>query len=476
MQLRHSFSPPDNSRLAHLCGSLDEHLRTIEAAFNVTLSRRGEHFRIEGARGVPQQVVELLESLYAQCARPLSAEMVQLAITSVLAARQRTLQPKRGSASEAAPPLPDEGTDGPTLHTRRADLQGRTPNQVSYLRQVLGHDLTFGIGPAGTGKTFLAVACAVDALERSSVQRIILTRPAVEAGERLGFLPGDLTQKVDPYLRPLYDALYDLMGFDRVTKAFEKGLIEIAPLAFMRGRTLNHAFIILDEAQNTTPEQMKMFLTRIGFGSRAVVTGDVSQIDLPRGARSGLIEAERILKRVNGVAFTRFTSADVVRHRPTRCRCARLRPAHPMKPTLSLSLQFADKRHRDQLPRHKVARWLKAAQESDAELTVRMVDAEEGQALNRDYRQKDYATNVLTFDYTQEPVVMADLILCAPVIEREAQEQNKALVAHYAHMLVHGALHAQGWDHLEDDEAQAMEQREREILAALGFDDPYAPN
>ncbi len=314
MQLRHSFSPPDNSRLAHLCGSLDEHLRTIEAAFNVTLSRRGEHFRIEGARGVPQKVVELLESLYAQCARPLSAEMVQLAITSVLAARQRTLQPKRGSASEAAPPLPDEGTDGPTLHTRRADLQGRTPNQVSYLRQVLGHDLTFGIGPAGTGKTFLTVACAVDALERSSVQRIILTRPAVEAGERLGFLPGDLTQKVDPYLRPLYDALYDLMGFDRVTKAFEKGLIEIAPLAFMRGRTLNHAFIILDAAQNTTPEQMKMFLTRIGFGSRAVVTGDVSQIDLPRGARSGLIEAERILKRVNGVAFTRFTSADVVRH------------------------------------------------------------------------------------------------------------------------------------------------------------------
>ena len=314
MQLRHSFSPPDNSRLAHLCGSLDEHLRTIEAAFNVTLSRRGEHFRIEGARGVPQQVVELLESLYAQSARPISAEMVQLAITSVLAAKQRALQPKRGRSSDEAPPLPDEAPDGPTLHTRRADLQGRTPNQVTYLRQVLSNDLTFGIGPAGTGKTFLAVACAVDALERSSVQRIILTRPAVEAGERLGFLPGDLTQKVDPYLRPLYDALYDLMGFDRVTKAFEKGLIEIAPLAFMRGRTLNHAFIILDEAQNTTPEQMKMFLTRIGFGSRAVVTGDISQIDLPRGARSGLIEAERILKRVKGVAFTRFTSADVVRH------------------------------------------------------------------------------------------------------------------------------------------------------------------
>ncbi|MGQ0598163.1 PhoH family protein [Aquabacterium sp.] len=312
MQLRHSFSPPDNTRLAHLCGPLDEHLRTIEAAFGVTMTRRGEQFRIEGARGVPQQVVELLDSLYARSAKPINAELVQLAITSSLAAQQRARQPK--AANEADAPLPDEETDGPTLHTRRADLHGRTPNQVQYLRNILSHDLSFGIGPAGTGKTFLAVACAVDALERSAVQRIVLTRPAVEAGECLGFLPGDLTQKVDPYLRPLYDALYDLMGFDRVTKAFEKGLIEIAPLAFMRGRTLNHAFVILDEAQNTTPEQMKMFLTRIGFGARAVVTGDVSQIDLPRGARSGLIEAERILKRVKGVAFTRFTAADVVRH------------------------------------------------------------------------------------------------------------------------------------------------------------------
>jgi phosphate starvation-inducible PhoH-like protein len=310
MQLRHSFSPPDNARLAHLCGPLDEHLRTIEAAFGVTMTRRSEQFRIEGARGVPQQVVELLESLYARSAKPLGAEMVQLAITSSMAAAQRRAKAPKGTDA----PQPDEEAEGPTLHTRRADLHGRTPNQVQYLREILSHDLSFGIGPAGTGKTFLAVACAVDALERSAVQRIVLTRPAVEAGERLGFLPGDLTQKVDPYLRPLYDALYDLMGFDRVTKAFEKGLIEIAPLAFMRGRTLNHAFVILDEAQNTTPEQMKMFLTRIGFGARAVVTGDVSQIDLPRGAKSGLIEAERILKRVKGVAFTRFTSADVVRH------------------------------------------------------------------------------------------------------------------------------------------------------------------
>ena len=201
-----------------------------------------------------------------------------------------------------------------SFNTRRADLRGRTPMQREYLKQIIAHDVTFGIGPAGTGKTYLAVACAVDALERDQVKRIVLTRPAVEAGERLGFLPGDLAQKVDPYLRPLYDALYDLLGFDKTAKMFERQMIEIAPLAYMRGRTLNHAFIILDEAQNTTPEQMKMFLTRIGFGSKAVVTGDTTQVDLPRGHKSGLIEAQHVLADVRGIAMTRFTSVDVVRH------------------------------------------------------------------------------------------------------------------------------------------------------------------
>ncbi|MGE0799795.1 MAG: PhoH family protein, partial [Lautropia sp.] len=200
------------------------------------------------------------------------------------------------------------------IRTRKGELQGRTPNQQAYLRNILTHDISFGIGPAGTGKTYLAVGCAVDALERDAVQRIILTRPAVEAGERLGFLPGDLAQKIDPYLRPLFDALYELMGFERVTKLIERQVIEIAPLAYMRGRTLSNAFLILDEAQNTTPEQMKMFLTRIGFGSKAVVTGDITQIDLPKRQPSGLVQAERILRRVRGVAFTRFTSGDVVRH------------------------------------------------------------------------------------------------------------------------------------------------------------------
>jgi phosphate starvation-inducible PhoH-like protein len=298
--LRHAFTPADNQRLAHLCGPLDEHLRAIEAAAGVRIARRHEAFSVVGERGVAERVVALLQRLYDRARRPIGAEALQLALVDALG----------GEAAAAG-----DGEDGElVLHTRRADLAGRTPNQVKYLQHILGHDITFGIGPAGTGKTFLAVACAVDALERSAVQRIILTRPAVEAGERLGFLPGDLAQKVDPYLRPLYDALYDLMGFDRVTKAFERATLEIAPLAFMRGRTLNHAFVILDEAQNTTPEQMKMFLTRIGFGSKAVITGDTSQVDLPRGAESGLVQAEQVLKKVKGIAFTRFTAADVVRH------------------------------------------------------------------------------------------------------------------------------------------------------------------
>jgi phosphate starvation-inducible PhoH-like protein len=296
--LRFAFEPADNTRLARVCGSLDAHLREIEAALGVKISRRDAEFRVNGPKTAAERAKSLLEGLYERAKRPLPAETLQLALVEAK------------TPDTAAP-----GGDGPlVLRTRRADLSARTPRQHQYLQQILSHDITFGLGPAGTGKTFLAVACAVDALERSAVQRIILTRPAVEAGERLGFLPGDLTQKVDPYLRPLYDALYDLLGFDRVTKAFEKGQLEVAPLAFMRGRTLNHAFVILDEAQNTTPEQMKMFLTRIGFGSRCVVTGDTSQIDLPRGTQSGLIDAEHVLAKVKGIAMTRFTSADVVRH------------------------------------------------------------------------------------------------------------------------------------------------------------------
>ena len=296
-----TLSPLDNRALANLCGPLDANLRQIEAAFDVAIAHRGGDFTISGAPARSAQAAEALRKFYSQSEKPLSVDDIQLGLVEITSHMQRA----------DADPDPDAT---PHLRTRRLDLHARTPNQTTYLKDIQAHDITFGIGPAGTGKTYLAVACAVDALERDAVKRIVLVRPAVEAGERLGFLPGDLAQKVDPYLRPLYDALYDLMGFDKVGKLFERQTIEIAPLAYMRGRTLNHSFIILDEAQNTTPEQWKMFLTRIGFGTKAVITGDVTQIDLARGQKSGLVESARILEGVRGIAFTRFTSSDVVRH------------------------------------------------------------------------------------------------------------------------------------------------------------------
>ena len=290
------FSPVDNPRLANLCGVMDENLRQIESAMDVSIARRGENFSLRGDAANTARAAQALKQFYGECSRALTVEAIQL---SLVEAREDT---------------PADEPKAPILATRKPDLRGRTPNQRAYLRAILANDITFAIGPAGTGKTYLAVACAVDALERDTVKRIVLVRPAVEAGERLGFLPGDLAQKVDPYLRPLYDALYDLLGFDKVGKLFERAAIELAPLAYMRGRTLNHSFIILDEAQNTTPEQMKMFLTRIGFGSKVVVNGDVTQVDLPRGHLSGLANARKVLADVRGIAFSTFTSKDVVRH------------------------------------------------------------------------------------------------------------------------------------------------------------------
>lgn len=298
-----TLAPADAKRLQLLVGPMSGYLREIETALAVTIRQRGATFQLDGEPKSTKLAQQVLESLYAEAKKNLSLEEVQLALVEAVAKdKSRTKTPKQ---EEAAPP---------NLHTRQPKLKARTPNQNVYLEAIATHDITFGIGPAGTGKTYLAVASAVDALERDAVQRIVLVRPAVEAGERLGFLPGDLAQKVDPYLRPLYDALYDLMGFDKTLKMIERQIIEIAPLAYMRGRTLNGAFIILDEAQNTTPEQMKMFLTRVGFGARVVVTGDTTQIDLAPGQRSGLIEAETILKKVAGITFIRFSSVDVVRH------------------------------------------------------------------------------------------------------------------------------------------------------------------
>jgi len=301
-----SFSPTDNQRLANLCGVLDENLKQIETALDVTIARRGEHFNLRGKSSLTKLAAEVLRNFYNQAQHHLGIEQVQLGLIE-------TMNPRR-SPKHVVTDAATQDTAVPILSTRRSDLHGRTPRQIQYLQQIQQHDITFAIGPAGTGKTYLAVASAVDALERDMVARIVLVRPAVEAGERLGFLPGDMAQKVDPYLRPLYDALYDLMGFDKTSRQFERSAIEIAPLAFMRGRTLNQSFIILDEAQNATPEQMKMFLTRIGFGSKVVVTGDVTQIDLAKHQKSGLIEAKLVLEKVRGIAFTHFESEDVVRH------------------------------------------------------------------------------------------------------------------------------------------------------------------
>ena len=293
-----TLSPEDNLRLANLCGVLDENIKQIADALDVQIVRRGAHLRFIGDVQNERLAAQLVENFYARAKQPIGLDEIQLGLVEI-----NKLKPEDVASSNA-----------PVLMTRRAELHGRTPRQIAYLQQIQDHDITFGIGPAGTGKTYLAVASAVDAMSRDRVKRIVLVRPAVEAGEKLGFLPGDLNQKVDPYLRPLYDALYDLAGYDTVNKMFERGAIEVAPLAYMRGRTLNQSFIILDEAQNTTPEQMKMFLTRIGFGTKAVITGDVTQIDLQRHQKSGLVEAQKVLKDIKGIAMTHFLTADVVRH------------------------------------------------------------------------------------------------------------------------------------------------------------------
>jgi phosphate starvation-inducible PhoH-like protein len=290
------LTPEDTRRLASLAGQFDEHLRQIERQLGIAIKNRGNHFELTGSEDAALRGRRVLEDLFeATATEELDAERIHIALAEHTRA--------------------DQGAgDGLTINTRRRSVRARGPNQIAYTRAMRERDLTFGIGPAGTGKTFLAVAAAVEALSADQVRRIVLVRPAVEAGERLGFLPGDMSQKIDPYLRPMYDALYEMMGFDRVGRLIERHVIEIAPLAFMRGRTLNESFVILDEAQNTTPEQMKMFLTRIGFGSRAVVTGDITQTDLPRGKESGLKHVMRVLAGVEGIAFVHFTPQDVVRH------------------------------------------------------------------------------------------------------------------------------------------------------------------
>lgn len=296
------LEPEDNERLRNVCGQLDEHLRQIERRLGIEINNRGNQFKLFGEPESLRAGEEVLLGLYRESAKE-----------ALTPARVHLFMQESGVEhllnGEGVAEVPET-----MIKTKRGLIRPRGPNQAEYVHKVLTHDINFGVGPAGTGKTYLAVACAVDALERDQVRRILLVRPAVEAGERLGFLPGDLSQKIDPYLRPLYDALYEMLGFERVNKLIEKNVIEVAPLAYMRGRTLNEAFIILDEAQNTTPEQMKMFLTRMGFGSTAVITGDITQVDLPRGQKSGLRQAIEVLGKVDGISFTFFNARDVVRH------------------------------------------------------------------------------------------------------------------------------------------------------------------
>ncbi len=298
--VRLKLEPDNPTHLANLCGQLDEHLRMIEQRLGIQIRNRGNNFQLVGDQQTTQVVTDILQTLYREASNgtQLTPEMVHLSL------QQADVEQQAGDSTAAST----------AIHTKKALIRSRGPNQQSYINNIQQQDINFGIGPAGTGKTFLAVACAVDALEREEVRRILLVRPAVEAGEKLGFLPGDLSQKIDPYLRPLYDALYEMLGFDTVGRLIERNIIEVAPLAYMRGRTLNHSFVILDESQNTTREQMKMFLTRIGFGSNAVITGDITQIDLPRGTDSGLKHAMSVLDGVPGIGFTHFSAKDVVRH------------------------------------------------------------------------------------------------------------------------------------------------------------------
>ncbi len=330
-----SLAPVDNHRQANLCGPMDDNLKTIERRLGVEISYRGDKFTVVGEPSNSTAVVKILKELYLESqevkgeSKIISQEMVHLAILNANCLEQEQTQQQQTN-SQISSELETKYDDMVTIKTKRGVVKPRNGNQQSYVQNIITNDISFGIGVAGTGKTYLAVACAVDALERQEVRRILLTRPAVEAGEKLGFLPGDLSQKIDPYLRPLYDALFEMLGFEKVEKLIERNVIEIAPLAYMRGRTLNDAFVILDESQNTTVEQMKMFLTRIGFNSRAVITGDITQVDLPRHQMSGLRHAIEVLQNINDISFNFFQSKDVVRH-PVVARIIEAYDSHDQK-------------------------------------------------------------------------------------------------------------------------------------------------
>ena len=505
----------DNRAASALVGPYGQNLALIERRLGIVVDSRGNHITIAGSRDGCDAARRVLETLYAQAAQgqEIAQGDVEGAIRAVIA---------QGSLFEFDPKAPKSSFE--TINLRKRPVRARTAAQDLYIRALKRHELVFGIGPAGTGKTWLAVAQAAQLFERKEVDRIILSRPAVEAGERLGFLPGDLREKVDPYLRPIYDALYDLMDSRIVERALQTGEIEIAPLAFMRGRTLTNAAIILDEAQNTTSMQMKMFLTRLGENSRMIITGDPSQVDLPNGQTSGLAEAARLLDGVEGVSLVKFTAEDVIRHELV----ARIVAAYeglPQRPATSKALMpdthadgsprtnagVADKRNSRPMidvafPATEVlvvAECWRAEADAEAiihraiEAGAEMVDADTGDAelavmltddagirtLNNNWRGIDKPTNVLSFPALQPtgastpddaPRMLGDIAIAYETLRREADDERKPFGHHLSHLAVHGFLHLVGYDHETDADAESMENLEREILTQLGIPDPYA--
>ncbi|GAB5389322.1 MAG: hypothetical protein Alpg2KO_22900 [Alphaproteobacteria bacterium] len=509
----------DNSLLSSLYGQQDRNLARVEHALGVAVVSRGNTVTIQGDAAGSEAARQVLEALWARVCSGLDvgtaevdaalrmitgtidAESREAALAAVSGGNKAKDEDKSGKSSDRGTGQPARAGNG---GAGKRLLTPRSPNQAKYMELLEQAELIFAIGPAGTGKTYLAVAHAVTLLKSGAVDRIIISRPAVEAGEKLGFLPGDMQEKVDPYMRPIYDALNDMMPKEQVERRMHNGDIEVAPLAFMRGRTLSHAFVVLDEAQNTTPEQMKMFLTRMGEGSKMVITGDPTQIDLPAGTRSGLADALEVLAGVRDVQVMRFESSDVVRHPmvarvvdaydAANRRRSGFNPKDVAPPEISIRVE--DDRWESELGgalgRIEDAIQLVLSEETGGgrladgqpvEIAVMLADDPTVQALNREYRGKDKPTNVLSFalldDEEGDPdpsgeLALGDVILALETVQREAREQGKSVLDHTVHLVVHGILHLLGYDHLEDDEASEMEARETELLSKLGIADPYA--
>ncbi len=485
----------DNRLAQQLYGEFDQHLAMVQEALRVQLRSRGNRVEVIGPEGAVEQAVEALRSLYRL------SEQGEVVDTGAVRAALRFTATGNARVELSATDV--------SITTRKRKIQPRTPAQADYIRKVRAHKLTFALGPAGTGKTYLAVAAAVAAMAAGEVERLVLSRPAVEAGERIGFLPGDMKEKVDPYLRPLYDALGDMLPGDLVQRQIDAGSIEIAPLAFMRGRTLAHSFVILDEAQNTTPQQMMMFLTRFGEGARMVVCGDPDQVDLPPTSVSGLIDAVRRLEDVPEVAVQRFTAADVVRDPlVARIVMAYAKPATPPswphhtaepprtadasiggKRSLQVELAIDSSDWVERLPGVEArveqaaqAAWSAVADQigEDASVAILLADDPTLADLNKRFRGIDKPTNVLSFEpegdfpgASDEPRHIGDIAIAYETVAREAIDQDKTLEHHLCHMIVHGTLHLLGYDHQVTDEQRRMEALERTILTELGVPDPY---